>query len=133
MFFSLLPKITTLFTLSFVFASLFIPIVNLEAKKSVSRSSKSVSKKPINSKIVKTQTKTPINSTKPINSQNNTASNIQDTTNVPPYNPSSSIVKKSKNNICHDSNSRSYVQTKIFTAFSTLQSCLNSGGKLPLK
>ncbi|MFL7013675.1 HNH endonuclease family protein [Enterovibrio norvegicus] len=42
------------------------------------------------------------------------------------------VVKKSKNGICHDTQSSSYSRTKQFTAFDTLEACLNSGGRTPL-
>jgi hypothetical protein len=41
------------------------------------------------------------------------------------------VVKKSKSGICHDPSSPYYAQTKNFTAFRTLQECLDSGGRLP--
>jgi uncharacterized protein DUF1524 len=44
---------------------------------------------------------------------------------------SGGIVKKSKSGICHDTSSRSYNRTKRFTAFNSLETCLNSGGRLP--
>ena len=40
-------------------------------------------------------------------------------------------VKKSTSGICHDSSSASYNRTKNFEAFSTLEACLESGGRLP--
>lgn len=128
MFSSLLPKIATFFSISFVFASFFIPTISLEAK-----SVKSVSKK-ITS-YIKT-TKTPKNLVKNINKiKNSQNSNLggSNTTNSNINSPITNLVKKSKNNICHDSSSKSYAKTKIFTSFSSLESCLNSGGKLPLK
>lgn len=39
------------------------------------------------------------------------------------------LVKKSNSGICHDSTSSYYTRTKAFTAFDSMQSCLNSGGK----
>ena len=42
-----------------------------------------------------------------------------------------SIVKKSKSGICHSTESSYYSRTKNFTSFSDLQSCLDSGGRLP--
>jgi hypothetical protein len=42
-------------------------------------------------------------------------------------------VKKSKSGICHDQNSAYFIKTKNFTSFSTLVSCLDSGGRLPKK
>ena len=41
------------------------------------------------------------------------------------------IVKKSKSGICHDTQSSSYNRTKQFSAFDTLEACLDSGGRLP--
>ncbi|WP_218418125.1 HNH endonuclease family protein [Alteromonas lipotrueae] len=40
-------------------------------------------------------------------------------------------VKKSNSGICHDSSSASYNRTKKFEAFSTIEACLDSGGRLP--
>lgn len=42
-------------------------------------------------------------------------------------------VKKSKNDICHDKSSRSYKRTKTYTPYKTIEECLASGGRLPLK
>lgn len=41
------------------------------------------------------------------------------------------VVKKSSSGICHDKNSKYYAGTKNFEAFDNIQSCLNSGGRLP--
>ena len=41
------------------------------------------------------------------------------------------IVKKSGSGICHGPSSPYYAQTKNFTAFSSIEDCLNSGGRLP--
>jgi hypothetical protein len=43
------------------------------------------------------------------------------------------IVKKSSSGICHDKNSKFYVQTKKFKSFKTMKECLDSGGRLPKK
>jgi len=43
----------------------------------------------------------------------------------------SNVVKKSNSGICHDSSSQWYAQTIHYTAFNSLQECLNSGGRLP--
>lgn len=43
----------------------------------------------------------------------------------------SELVKKSKSGICHDTHSSYYDRTKNFTSFNTLESCINSGGRLP--
>lgn len=40
-------------------------------------------------------------------------------------------VKLSKNGICHDTSSPSYVQTTRYTAYPSLDSCLAAGGRLP--
>ena len=40
-------------------------------------------------------------------------------------------VKKSKSGICHDKSSRSYIRTKSFIPFDTIEECLESGGRLP--
>ena len=40
-------------------------------------------------------------------------------------------VKKSTSGICHDTSSSSYNRTKSFEAFSTIEACLHSGGRLP--
>lgn len=46
-------------------------------------------------------------------------------------NNANALVKKSKSGICHDTYSAYYDRTKNYTSFSTLQSCLDSGGRLP--
>jgi len=43
----------------------------------------------------------------------------------------SGVVKKSKSGICHDPSSQWYSQTIHYTAFNSLQECLDSGGRLP--
>lgn len=40
-------------------------------------------------------------------------------------------VKMSRSNICHDVSSPFYERTKNFTPFSTIDECLNAGGRLP--
>ena len=45
--------------------------------------------------------------------------------------PESGVVKKSNSGICHDPSSRWYAQTIHYTAYSSLQECLGSGGRLP--
>ena len=40
-------------------------------------------------------------------------------------------VKKSSSGICHEIGSQYYKQTKQFQSFSSLQDCLDSGGRLP--
>ncbi|MFA5935670.1 MAG: hypothetical protein WC787_02350 [Patescibacteria group bacterium] len=40
-------------------------------------------------------------------------------------------VKKSNTSICHQKGTRYYDQTKNYTAYATLQACLDSGGRLP--
>lgn len=44
---------------------------------------------------------------------------------------SSGSVKKSTTGICHAPGTTYYARTKNYTAFNTLQECLNSGGRLP--
>jgi len=41
------------------------------------------------------------------------------------------VIKKSKNSICHDITSPSYSRIKHFTAYSSVQECLNEQGRLP--
>ena len=40
-------------------------------------------------------------------------------------------VKKSTSNICHEKESQYYKQTKKYESFSSIEDCLNSGGRLP--
>ena len=40
-------------------------------------------------------------------------------------------VKKSSTNICHEEGSQYYKQTKKYKSFSSIEDCLNSGGRLP--
>ena len=40
-------------------------------------------------------------------------------------------VKKSTSNICHEKGSQYYQQTKKYESFSSIEDCLNSGGRLP--
>ena len=40
-------------------------------------------------------------------------------------------VKKSTSNICHERGSQYYNQTKKYENFSSIEDCLNSGGRLP--
>ena len=40
-------------------------------------------------------------------------------------------VKKSSANICHEKGSQYYKQTKRYQSFSSIEDCLNSGGRLP--
>ena len=40
-------------------------------------------------------------------------------------------VKKSTSNICHEIGSQYYKQTKKYVSYSTIEDCLNSGGRLP--
>ncbi|MFA5129735.1 MAG: thermonuclease family protein [Patescibacteria group bacterium] len=40
-------------------------------------------------------------------------------------------VKKSKSNICHLKGTTYYFQTKEYTAYDTIQACLDSGGRMP--
>lgn len=41
------------------------------------------------------------------------------------------IIKKSRNNICHDRTSGAFVLTTAFKAYRTMKDCLESGGRLP--
>ena len=41
------------------------------------------------------------------------------------------FVKKSKPGICHKAGTRYYEQTKYFENFSSIEDCINSGGRLP--
>lgn len=43
----------------------------------------------------------------------------------------STLVKKSRSGICHDTHSSYYEKTKLYTAFDDLNACLQSGGRLP--
>ena len=40
-------------------------------------------------------------------------------------------VKKSTSNICHEKGSQYYKQTKKYESFSSIEDCLESGGRLP--
>lgn len=40
-------------------------------------------------------------------------------------------IKMSNTGICHTPGSTYYEQTKKFTAFKSLQECLNAGGRMP--
>jgi hypothetical protein len=42
-------------------------------------------------------------------------------------------VKKSNTGICHEKGTLFYKNTKNFTAFDSIEDCLNSGGRLPKK
>jgi hypothetical protein len=44
---------------------------------------------------------------------------------------SPNVVKKSRAGICHDQTSPSYGQVENYTAYATMQDCLDSGGRLP--
>lgn len=39
------------------------------------------------------------------------------------------IVKKSRSGVCHDKHSPSFTQIKKYTAYKTMQDCLDSGGR----
>jgi hypothetical protein len=45
--------------------------------------------------------------------------------------PQPQPVKMSNTGICHAPGSTYYEQTKKFTAFKSLQECLNAGGRIP--
>lgn len=42
-------------------------------------------------------------------------------------------VKKSDTGICHQAGTNYYKNTKNFTAYNSIEECLNSGGRLPKK
>lgn len=46
---------------------------------------------------------------------------------------SSPAVKKSTTGICHEKGTNYYKNTKNFSAFDSIEKCLNSGGRLPKK
>jgi len=46
-------------------------------------------------------------------------------------NPSEPTIKKSNSGICHAEDSRWYARTKNFTPYTSLNACLDSGGRLP--
>lgn len=48
-----------------------------------------------------------------------------------PTTASGSVVKKSTNDICHEPGTTYYSRTKNYTAYNSIQECLNSGGRLP--
>ena len=43
------------------------------------------------------------------------------------------VVKKSSTGICHAPGTTYYAKTKNFTAYDSIQGCLDSGGRLPLR
>lgn len=51
---------------------------------------------------------------------------------LPQYNGEPQV-KKSTSNICHERGSTYYDRTKNFIPYNSIQECLNSGGRLPLK
>lgn len=50
-----------------------------------------------------------------------------------PSSNSGGVVKKSVNNICHAPGTTYYSRTTNYTVYNSLQACLNSGGRLPLR
>lgn len=48
-------------------------------------------------------------------------------------NVSAPNVKKSSSGICHGEGTTYYNQTKKFTAYDSIDECLDSGGRMPLK
>jgi hypothetical protein len=46
---------------------------------------------------------------------------------------SNNLVKKSSTGICHAPGTTYYARTKNYTAFNSVQDCLDSGGRLPLR
>lgn len=67
--------------------------------------------------------------TMPITSQKTTASEK----NIETKNVSAPNVKKSSSGICHGEGTTYYNQTKKFTAYDSIDECLDSGGRMPLK
>ena len=59
--------------------------------------------------------------------------NVNINTNTSNTNQSSLVIKKSTTGICHAPGTTYYDRTLNFTPFDTLQACLDSGGRLPLK
>ena len=45
----------------------------------------------------------------------------------------SGVVKKSSAGICHAPGTTYYFKTKNFTPYNSIEDCLNSGGRLPLR
>lgn len=48
-------------------------------------------------------------------------------------NSTSPAIKKSSTDICHKEGTLFYKNTKNFTAYDSIEDCLNSGGRLPKK
>jgi hypothetical protein len=50
---------------------------------------------------------------------------------VKPNRVRNAAVKKSRENVCHDSSSSNYSTVKFFVAYPTMKACLDSGGRAP--
>ena len=50
-----------------------------------------------------------------------------------PSESTAGVVKKSRSGICHAPGSIYYARTLNFTSFNSLQACLESGGRMPLR
>lgn len=76
----------------------------------------------------------PTNSAIPSTSTKTTVPTVVPSTKTPiSENTTNPNVKKSNTGICHAKGSTYYNQTKNFTAYSTVDDCLSSGGRLPKK
>lgn len=58
---------------------------------------------------------------------------ISPTTSPTANNSTGSVVKKSKTGICHAPGTTYYNKTKTFTPYNSIDECLKSGGRLPLR
>ena len=59
------------------------------------------------------------------------ATTFKGSTPSPSLNTADPAVKKSTAGLCHALGTRYYAATKTFTPYTSVQACLNSGGKLP--
>jgi hypothetical protein len=50
---------------------------------------------------------------------------------VKPNSNVNALVKKSRENVCHDKSSPNYSTLKFFIAYPTIEACLKSGGRAP--
>jgi len=75
--------------------------------------------------------------TKPATAQNSSGTTVTSSspTNTTPVtqNTDEPQVKKSTSNICHEKGSTYYARTKNYTPYNSIEACLASGGRLPLK
>lgn len=81
-------------------------------------------------------TPSPTSNPKPTNTPLPTYNPAPTNNPAPPATPptqNSGVVKKSKSNICHAPGTTYYNQTKNFTPYSSVDECLQSGGRLPKK